>query len=82
MIKPDFYGVDFRGTKLGALNFTGGNLAKARFEGCDLSRVDLKDASLRNSTYDRHTIWPRGFDPDQAGAINMGQSEETVPPGA
>ena len=55
----NFYGAD-----LSDANLTHANLSKANLNGADLS-----DANLVNARYKNNTQWPKGFDPEKAGAI-------------
>ena len=47
------------------------DLSGAVLRGADLTGADLREAILNNARYDRHTRWPKGFDPVKAGAVKM-----------
>jgi uncharacterized protein YjbI with pentapeptide repeats len=71
-------GADFSQVKLlKNVSFQQANLSKSNLRGydarkpeiyLDLSSSDLKDANLKGALYDSHTIFPKGFDPQAAGA--------------
>jgi hypothetical protein len=76
----DFYGANLSGASLKQADLSGKtNLAFADLSRADLTAVDLRGANLEGANlagtvldhaiYDEHTIFPRGFDPDTAGAI-------------
>jgi hypothetical protein len=76
----DFYGANLSGASLKQADFSGKtNLAFADLSRADLTAVDLRGANLEganlagtildSAVYDEYTIFPRGFDPDTAGAI-------------
>jgi hypothetical protein len=44
-------------------------LTRANLCGADLLGANLQDTLLGGAVYDRHTRWPKGFDPAQYGAI-------------
>jgi hypothetical protein len=46
----------------------GADLREAQLEAADLRGANLSGANLRGATFDRHTNWPKGFDPVRAGA--------------
>lgn len=45
------------------------NLSAADLSGTDLAGADLTDANLTGTFYDKQTTWPKGFDPEAAGAV-------------
>ena len=49
------------------------DLSYAILAGADLSGANLKGAILESALYDRETIWPEGFEPEQAGAMSVGK---------
>ncbi|MBW4533106.1 MAG: pentapeptide repeat-containing protein [Pleurocapsa minor HA4230-MV1] len=71
-------GADFSQVKLlKNVSFRQANLSKSNLRGydarepkvyLDLSSSDLKEANLKGALYDSHTIFPKGFDPQAAGA--------------
>jgi len=69
MFRTNLYSVDLTGA-----NLTGANLTNAYMLLADLTGADLTGADLTGAKYDSATKWPEGFDPDQAGAIYLGQS--------
>ena len=72
-------GVNFEGTSLMAANLQGADLAAAslcgawlpgaHLQGADLRFAVLQGANLRFASYDETTLWPEGFDPQEAGAM-------------
>ena len=74
-------GADLRGANLDHAILTGANLTDvnlrnatvrgAVFTGVDLTGADLFGADLTESWFDNATIWPQGFDPIAAGALNV-----------
>ncbi|MCP4140192.1 MAG: pentapeptide repeat-containing protein [Chloroflexi bacterium] len=65
---------DFSEAYLLDINFQGANLHQANLQGAALFRADfseaiLTEANLEGAFYDINTIWPEGFDPVAAGAI-------------
>jgi uncharacterized protein YjbI with pentapeptide repeats len=57
-----------RKADLRGANLRGANLPKANLERANLERAKLVEADLRGAEYDDHTKWPKGFDPEEAGA--------------
>lgn len=55
---------DLTEANLGAVDLTYSSL-----KGADLQGARLKGANLAGVHYDRHTRWPKGFDPVKAGAV-------------
>jgi uncharacterized protein YjbI with pentapeptide repeats len=49
-------------------NLAGANLIDANIEGVNLSRTKLEGAKLGGASYSNATIWPEGFNPEEAGA--------------
>lgn len=71
LIKPtltdaDLSEVDLKETNV---NFDDANLERVKLFETDLSKLDLKKAILNGAEYSSKTIWPDGFDPEEAGAI-------------
>jgi hypothetical protein len=77
---------NLRGADLGVVNLINADLTKADLSGANLTGADLSDANLSGANlrganligadlngalYDDLTIWPDGFDPPSAGAINI-----------
>lgn len=75
---------DLQGANLTKAKFVQTNLARANFRstvlietdlskavllGANLEETDLSTAILTDALYDQHTKWPKGFDPEKAGAI-------------
>ena len=56
--KTDLRGVDVRDV----------DLSRTNLRGADLRETGVKWAYLWGAIYDRQTIWPAGFDPEQSGA--------------
>jgi uncharacterized protein YjbI with pentapeptide repeats len=68
------FGADLRAADLTGADFTGARLNDARFGLADLRSADFTTADVRGSTFadavaDDTTIWPGGFDPQQAGVL-------------
>ena len=59
--EADLKGADLRGA----------DLRNAGLEGADLTGTDLRGADVQDALYDEYTVWPAGFDPDAAGAVQM-----------
>ncbi len=64
----DLEGANMLGAQLERANLRGTRLAWANLLWANLFAADLTSADLANATYNRHTEWPRGFDPIAAGA--------------
>jgi uncharacterized protein YjbI with pentapeptide repeats len=72
---------DLSGADLSRANLLGADLSWADLKGANLRGADLKRADLRgarlqgadltNAIYDRYTLWPEGYDPDEAGAVRI-----------
>ena len=90
LFDADLAAADLRGADLGAANLSSADLSKADLSGAnllgaDLSEADLCGADLRRAnlvgvdlhgaTYDRFTVWPHGFDPRRAGAMDVDETE-------
>lgn len=77
--EADLQGANLTKAKFIETNFTRANfrrtvlietdLSKAVLLGANLEETDLSTAILTNALYDQHTKWPKGFDPEKAGAI-------------
>ena len=77
--RANLYGADLRGANLSyaslaIANFYGADLSDANLTHANLSKAnlngaDLSDANLVNARYKNNTQWPKGFDPEKAGAI-------------
>ena len=57
--KADLQGVDLRGI----------NLAGVILHQANLSGANLSGANLTGAKYNKHTVFPEGFDPDTAGMV-------------
>jgi hypothetical protein len=66
----DLRHADLRDTDLRHANF-GRASVSGGFKGCNLLGAQLVGADLRGSTWSIETIWPEGFDPDVAGAVQV-----------
>ncbi len=65
---------NFRTTNLQKTSFVASNLqgaifCQANLSGATLTGAILVDAELEGAVYNEHTVWPEGFDPNDAGAI-------------
>ena len=67
-----FYAADLRATNFSGADLSGARFRQARLESADFSRAILNKTDLR-ATYDEHTIWPEGFDPNGSGAVKLSQ---------
>ncbi len=56
------------GADLIGADLSGASLLGADLSGASLFSANLNEADLREAEYDKDTIWPKGFDPEQAGA--------------
>lgn len=74
----NFNGADLKGARLQGADVRGGSFVGADLQGAALEKTrldgaDLTDASLEEKNvkaiYDRHTKWPKGFDPKKAGCV-------------
>ena len=77
----DLSKADLMGANLCRANLSGANLSGARLifsylMGADLSGANLWEADLKEAKYDQTTIWPDGFDPVAAGAIQDCQKDK------
>ena len=86
----DFYGANLSGASFKQADLSGKtNLAFTDLSRADLTAVDLRGANLEganlegtvlaNAVYDEQTIFPRGFDPETAGAIAAASASELKP---
>ena len=72
--RANLYGADLSDASLAIANFYGADLSDANLTHANLSKAnlngaDLSDANLVNARYKNNTQWPKGFDPEKAGAI-------------
>jgi hypothetical protein len=67
----DLAGANLYGTDMSGLDLRGADLRSAYLGHADLSGARLRRSDLRGARYDRHTLWPRGFDPRRRGAIRV-----------
>lgn len=70
LYEADLREAGLRGADLSLAILSGAYLTKA-----DLTGADLTDANLEGAHYDNETLWPTGFNPEEAEAIR----EETSP---
>ena len=64
-------GVDLSGALLDEADLSGANLSSANLCQADLELADLRGIKLEGTIYNNKTVWPDGFDPKAAGAINV-----------
>ncbi len=69
MIGGILHSANLKNTNLIEAILSGTDLSEANLSGADLSGANLNGAILKNSLYDKHTRWPKGFDPIASGAI-------------
>jgi hypothetical protein len=62
---------NLRRSKLMKADLTGADLTKAVLEDADLTDAKLDTATLTGATYTSRTVWPSGFDPIAAGAVEV-----------
>jgi uncharacterized protein YjbI with pentapeptide repeats len=72
--RSDLNGVDLSGAYLFDAKFSGANLSRANLKGTVLSGANLSETNSNNTIfkealYDRSTVFPRGFDPKNAGLV-------------
>jgi uncharacterized protein YjbI with pentapeptide repeats len=65
----DARGADWRNLQLGELDLSKARLCRVDLRGADLHSCQFEGTDLRLARYDRHTIWPHGFDFRSSGAI-------------
>jgi hypothetical protein len=70
----DLRGADLSGADMHGANLIGADLRYARLRdsnlrGALLNSVDLSKTDLTAATYDTHTKWPEGFNPEATGAV-------------
>jgi uncharacterized protein YjbI with pentapeptide repeats len=53
----------------------GRDLNGADLRGVDLGGANLRGANLEEANYNKDTVWPAGFDPEEAGAILLEEDE-------
>ena len=84
----DFYGANLSGASLKQADLSEKtNLAFSDLSRADLTEADLKGANLEGANlegtilektlYDEHTVFPKGFDPSNSGAIQFSQTYAT-----
>lgn len=71
-------GVVFYDAVLSNTDLNGADLQGADLRWADLTGANLQNANLQGSIYDFNTVWPEGFDPDEAGAFLLGEKEKPV----
>lgn len=71
-------GVVFYDAVLSNADLSGADLQGVDLRWTDLKGANLKNANLQGSIYDFNTVWPDGFDPEQAGAFLLGAKEKPV----
>jgi len=79
LIEANLIGADLRGTDLIGANLSGADLSGASLIGANLSRANLQGANYNTvairfviaqvAVTIKPTRWPKGFDPDAAGAV-------------
>jgi len=78
--ETDLEGANLTGARLYEADLSGANLSRAILVDTDLRNADLSEtrlglADLSGARYNRFTIWPDGFEPGAAGAINVDRAE-------
>lgn len=72
--KSRFYRSDLRSAKLEGAKLKGSDLRQANLAGANMSGATLEDTNVEGAVFDLETIWPKDFDPEQAGAKLLKQS--------
>ena len=62
-------GANLSVTRMSDANLRGANLFGANLSGAGLREANLRYADLRGAKYNADTKWPKGFDPEAAGAV-------------
>jgi uncharacterized protein YjbI with pentapeptide repeats len=65
----DLTEADLRNADLTETRLLNAKLKGARLAGTYLETADLRGVDFRGATYDRHTAWPKGFQPKRFGMI-------------
>ena len=70
-----FEGADFTGA-----DFSGAKMLDTHFENCNLRGAimlgtEIESAIFTGAKFDRHTVWPEGFNPLEHGAILIGDGK-------
>jgi len=60
---------DLTNTILKGANLSYADLQKADLRGTNLAEANLEGSILDGASYDKDTIWPEGFEPDELGAV-------------
>jgi uncharacterized protein YjbI with pentapeptide repeats len=68
------------GANLNGANLEEASLAGANLEEANLHKANLGRANLKGVIYNQQTIWPDGFKPTQAGAIDADGEPQQVRP--
>jgi uncharacterized protein YjbI with pentapeptide repeats len=64
-------GADFSNAHLMGANFRQSNLVGANFAGADLTNTKFYGADLRDAKYNKYTLLPHYFEPEQYGMIYL-----------
>ena len=72
-------GAWFSGANLENANLQGASLIDANLAKTNLQGANLEGTILSNAIYHNTTIWPKGFDPQQAGAIRQTINDDGSP---
>lgn len=67
--EANLYGAGLRGANLSAADLTDAWLTEADLRGANLHEANLTGTDLTGAVYDEETTWPKGFNPEVAGAI-------------
>jgi uncharacterized protein YjbI with pentapeptide repeats len=74
----------FENADLSGADLKDADMMHASFENCNLCRTIMLGKNLENATFtgakfDRHTVWPEGFNPLERGAVLI-DSEKDIEP--
>jgi hypothetical protein len=64
-------GADLGDADLAGAGLEGADLSGANLCGTNLTRADLTGVKLAGARYDRRTVWPEGFEPQDSGAEHL-----------
>ncbi len=77
VVEGRFVSSDFTDTDFTNIGLRNSEIVHSKLEGANLENTELTwNVSLDKSTYNCKTKWPKGFDPEAAGAINVDKSCE------
>ena len=78
LTSADLRKAKLREADLSKTNLSMANLSEADLSEANLSEADLYQTDLTGAKYTVHTIWPDGFDPNEAGAIVVDEEANPI----